>query len=44
MSEQSPFQNRMSTYGARMPSDDTTVATQANFVPMATLCSVSLTT
>ena len=24
----------MSTYGARMPSDDTTVATQANFVPM----------
>ena len=24
----------MSTYGARTPSDDTTVATQANFVPM----------
>ena len=35
MSEQSPSQNRMSTYGARMPSDDTTVATQADFVPMA---------
>ena len=25
----------MSTYGARMPSDDSTVATQADFVPMA---------
>ena len=35
MSEQSPSQSRMSTYGARMPSDDSTVATQADFVPMA---------
>ena len=25
----------MSTYGARMPSDDSTVATQVDFVPMA---------
>ena len=33
MSEQSPSQNRMSTYRARMPSDDSTVATQADFVP-----------
>ena len=32
-SELSPSQNRTSTYRARMPSDKSTVATKADFVP-----------
>ena len=32
-SELSPFQNRTPTYRARMPSDKSTVATKADFVP-----------